>query len=726
MLLCFLALSYAGPADLEGRWNLEWTRGPATTRGTLDLRVLDEDLSAEMRWGYGPVQSATKLQHDGRSLALVVGSGEEHLQLDLRFRGDRLQGTVRYRDETTPVKGMRWGRPDTVRGPAWVPIDGLPAEEPSELELSAPVASGVFLTPDGRMVRTTPVDGRWQVDLGPDFDTLGTLSFGEGFRPLGEGRFLVQERDTGAIRWFGDDDPIAVVRGRRQWTEVQGQRLVLALATSTGGLRVVAVSLDDGTMVEHASHASADDVVLDGDLQPRVWIERTRQRSGRGVSRDELVAWGPEGQTWAVMHRPEWVVHTQVVPRIGDGPVQLIAGDDLTSLGTLDAEGFHPSASAGAWADATHLLVRDGVVDAVGWSAERLHWDARTEAGKALADVQERLQGDVVVTSRSEDDQRWTLHEEGGGVWPRAWLFDRSTGELAEVPQWDDSGASLRPVEPHVLVARDGRKLAAYVTTPDPEHFGDGPWPTVLGIHGGPWSGRHGHRNTDTPQRWARRGYATVQVDFRGTRGFGWASMHSIEARFGGQMMDDLHDGIAWAIELGVADPDRIAAVGWSYGGYASLRLVTAEAPVVRCAVAAAVRGNLLVPGGGLNQRSVGSRRWRKEHSPDEHTDRISGPVLVENGSLDGADADIIQRFVERGTNNGAQVTWLRFPWEGHGLSKPSNFHAYRVVEDRFLSACLGGPALPFDAMFGAAEVEVRGSLDTVPGLRDVVRPLEQ
>jgi len=723
MVLYFIALATAAPAHLQGSWHLEWAREPATTHGKLFLRLEGEEFTAALRWGVGATYEMTDLQREGRSFDIAFAAGDQRLYLDIEVRGDRLDGTVRLDDESSPVKGARWGRPGKVRGPAWVPVDGLPAEEPSELEFPRPARWYARLTPDGRIMRSTLVDGRWQVDLGPGFQTVGTLAYFDWFRPLDGGRILVHERDSGAVRWLGADEPIAMVERSRRWAAVHDGRLVLAVVPATGGLRVLSVSLEDGEVVDHGSHPTATDVVLSEELQPRLWIRQTRQRSGRGVTRDELVAEGPDGQTWAVMHRPDWVVDTKVLPRIGDEPVQLIAGDDLTSLGTVDAGGFHPSPSDGAWADVTRLFARNGVVDAVGWSAERLHWDARTEAGEALVAVQERLHGDVVVTSRSEDDQRWTLYEEGGGVWPRSWLYDRSSGELVEVPQLNETDITLRLVEPHVLVARDGRQLAAYVTTPDPERFGDGPWPTVLHIHGGPWSGRHGRSNTDITQRWARRGYATVQIDFRGTRGFGWASMHSSEARFGGKMMDDIHDGIAWAIERGVADPERIAAVGWSYGGYASLRLVTARVPVVRCAVAGAVRGNLLVPGGGLNVWSVGSRRWRKEHSPYQHTDRISGPVLVENGALDGANADTIERFVKRATKNGAEVTWLRYPWEGHLLRQPPNFHAYRLVEDRFLSNCLGGPARPFDATFGEAELEVRGSLDTVPGLREAVVP---
>ena len=142
----------------------------------------------------------------------------------------------------------------------------------------------------------------------------------------------------------------------------------------------------------------------------------------------------------------------------------------------------------------------------------------------------------------------------------------------------------------------------------------------------------------------------------------------------------------------------------------------------MKCTVAGLVRGNLTVPGGGLNIEAVRDAAWREAHSPDRFTERLTGPVLVWSGGRDGENADTIQDFVQRAEAAGKAVTWVRFPWEKHGLTTAANRAAIHAITDRFLGACLGGPAEEFPAELADAEFEVPAGASHVPGLAERVR----
>ncbi len=127
---------------------------------------------------------------------------------------------------------------------------------------------------------------------------------------------------------------------------------------------------------------------------------------------------------------------------------------------------------------------------------------------------------------------------------------------------------SMSPIE---IKARDGLNLVCYLSKPtDAEK----PCPMVLLVHGGPWWrdywGMH-----PTHQWLANRGYAVLSVNFRGSTGFGKAFVNASNMEWGGKMQTDLLDAVDWAIEEGIADPDRVAIMGGSYGGFATLTGVT-------------------------------------------------------------------------------------------------------------------------------------------------------
>ena len=122
-------------------------------------------------------------------------------------------------------------------------------------------------------------------------------------------------------------------------------------------------------------------------------------------------------------------------------------------------------------------------------------------------------------------------------------------------------------MKPVTIRARDGLELIGYLTTPP---SASGPLPLVLNVHGGPWA--RDEWGYDPEAQWlANRGYATLQVNFRGSTGFGKTFLNAGNREWGAKMHDDLIDAVRWAVAEGVADEGKIATYGGSYGGYAAL-----------------------------------------------------------------------------------------------------------------------------------------------------------
>ncbi|MCB9791673.1 MAG: prolyl oligopeptidase family serine peptidase [Alphaproteobacteria bacterium] len=495
-------------------------------------------------------------------------------------------------------------------------------------------------------------------------------------------------------------EPLAELGGAPAWVEARWAQedLIASVPTRIGGLRVYRLPLDGGEATLLLEDGAADDVVLSASLAPRFLLEREPVRHGKGIQFEWVTLRDSDGVNVAErVVQPWWVEDKAPVPHVGDGPVQLLGGGDLVSWMQLGPEGFEARRPS-AWADATRVLLdpERQSIQASAEDAERLRWSGDPALVEELEWLSEQLAGDVWVAERSADDRTWVLMTRSGSAHERSFVFHRDSRALHRFGrQWGAwEGESWRPVEPLVLTASDGTPLAAYLTRPDPARHGPGPYPLVLTIHGGPWAGRESWVFNASAQMWAERGYATLAVSFRGGRGFGWGAIN--RADFGGDgMMQDLRDGVSWAVAEGVADPERVASVGASYGGYAGLRLITEIPPLLRCAVAGLARGNLTTPGGGLSIESVKNPVWRASRSPDRKTRQISGPVLLWTGAEDDNSAELVAGFVEGALADGKPLTWIEFLGEGHGLRDEAHQSALMYVQDQFLSQCLGGPAWP-------------------------------
>lgn len=311
---------------------------------------------------------------------------------------------------------------------------------------------------------------------------------------------------------------------------------------------------------------------------------------------------------------------------------------------------------------------------------------------------------EVTLASRSRDETRFLIRTYSDRSLGAYYFYDRGNGaffKLAEVSPWLDE-AQLAPMHPIAYIARDGLTVHGYLTLPtgNPET----PLPVVIHPHGGPWARDNWGFNPEV-QFLANRGLAVLQMNFRGSTGYGKAFWEAGFKQWGRKMQDDVSDGVAWLRLMGIADPRRIGIFGASYGGYAVLAGLAFTPDLYRCGVDYVGVSNLFTllatipPYWELGRERlyamigdpVEDRELLRAVSPVFHADRIQAPLLVAQGANDPrvkqAESDQIVAALRR---RGIDVTYMVKENEGHGFQNEENrFDLYRAME-HFLSAHLG------------------------------------
>ncbi|WP_455356671.1 S9 family peptidase [Streptomyces sp. SYSU K217416] len=323
-----------------------------------------------------------------------------------------------------------------------------------------------------------------------------------------------------------------------------------------------------------------------------------------------------------------------------------------------------------------------------------------------FADVLEHLEklsdGDLAAVSSDESEQRWVIsftHDRDPDV---TYFYDHSTGEsrlLFRGRQNLDRDA-LAPMRPVTITSRDGLPLHSYLTLPvGIDHAG---LPLVLFVHGGPWTRDIWHFNP-VAQLFANRGYAVLQVNFRGSTGYGKAFTKAAIGQFAGRMHDDLIDGVNWAVDQGYADPDRVAILGGSYGGYAALVGAAFTPDVFAAAVDIVGISNLatfmrsqpdFVKPHLVNNwyRYVGDPADPRQEadllarSPISRVDQIRTPLMVVQAANDArvnqAESDQIVQALHA---HGVPVEYTVMMGGGHAFDDPKNAIALYQAVERFL-----------------------------------------
>lgn len=359
--------------------------------------------------------------------------------------------------------------------------------------------------------------------------------------------------------------------------------------------------------------------------------------------------------------------------------------------------------------DVSHVLLHPDTyeVQAVAFNKDRLEWTVLDESIKRdferLRDIH---RGDLLISGHDDANQTWMIRftVDNGPV--PFYAYDRkqqsATLLFEHQPAW--STYTLARMEPISFSSRDGLTIHGYLTLPPGE--AQTSLPMVLNVHGGPWF-RDSWGYHPEAQLFANRGYACLQINFRGSTGYGKDFLHAGDKEWGRKMHHDLVDGVNWAIEQGIADPQRIAIYGGSYGGYAALVGATFTPDLFCCAVDIVGPSNLLTfiqslpPYWSMGQSvifrtRVGNPDTEEEllqsRSPLFKVDQIKIPLLIAQGANDPrvkqAESEQIVAAMKR---KGIPYEYLLFPDEGHGFVKPENRLTFYAAVEKFLARYLGG-----------------------------------
>ncbi len=347
------------------------------------------------------------------------------------------------------------------------------------------------------------------------------------------------------------------------------------------------------------------------------------------------------------------------------------------------------------------------VLTAAVFTRDKLEYHFFDEWRRQLQEkLEKKLPGiEVALSSMSRDEDRFIVRTHSDRSRGAYWFYDAKTDELrklADVSPWlnEEQLATMVPVR---IPARDGLELPAYLTLPpgvEPKNL-----PAVLLVHGGPWA-RDDWGFDGGAQFLANRGYAVLQVNYRGSTGYGRDFWEKGFKQWGKKMQDDVTDAAKWLVGEGIADPKRIAIYGGSYGGYAALAGMAFTPDVYAAGISFVGPSNLFTllatvppywePMRKMQYEMVGDPDKEKDlltaASPLFSADKIRAPLLIAQGANDPrvkkAESDqIVAALKERGID----VPYIVKDNEGHGFANEENrMYFYRAVE-KFLAKHLGG-----------------------------------
>ena len=348
-------------------------------------------------------------------------------------------------------------------------------------------------------------------------------------------------------------------------------------------------------------------------------------------------------------------------------------------------------------------------LEAVQFTRARQEWTALDPALQADFEILAAVtDGDWSITSRDLADALWVVSYVRDSGPTRFYLYNRTTktAEFLFSSQPALEEYMLAPMTPVTFPARDGLALSGYLTLPvglEPKHL-----PLVLLVHGGPWA-RDVWGYSATVQMLANRGYGVLQINFRGSSGYGKAHLNAGDREWGAKMHTDLLDGKQWAIAEGYADPARVAIMGGSYGGYATLAGLAFTPEEFVCGVDIVGPSNLLtllqtIPPYWSTLVATFYKRMGRLDEPDFLKSRsplfaagnITKPLLIAQGANDPrvkqAESD---QIVTAMREQGLPVEYIVFPDEGHGFARPENNRKFIAAAEAFLARHLGGRAEP-------------------------------
>lgn len=406
------------------------------------------------------------------------------------------------------------------------------------------------------------------------------------------------------------------------------------------------------------------------------------------------------------------------------GDRQTLAEDDRVDIGGVL---YHP-------------ISHEPQAYATNWTRTRWH-PIDPSIAADIHSLDDLGEGDWRILSRSDDDAQWIVQYTLSHKPDRFYLYDKArktrTLLFTATPQLED--LQLSRLHPYVVTTDDGFDLVSYLLLPpwvDPDEDGrvERPVPMIVLVHGGPSDERAQFAFGSLLHWLANRGYGVMYVNFRGSAGFGKAYMNAQALEWGGRMHQDVLDQVNWAVDQGIADPEKVAILGGSYGGYEVLVGMTMTPDVFACGVDIVGPSNLEIFMPHWDPDTIGKvigdprteagRALLRSRSPINFAHQTKHPVLIGQGANDSrvpqAQSDMV---VEKMLASGVDVTYVVFPDEGHGFMTPANSMAFNAVMEVFLSECLGGRRQEISDQIRESSMQVPVGMEHIPGLREALDP---
>ena len=459
--------------------------------------------------------------------------------------------------------------------------------------------------------------------------------------------------------------------------------------------------------------------LIDNDLEPRFGFAPTPDGGGNVVDF--------EGEVFAVIPPEDFLTTNAIGFNGANDAVYMLdsRGRDKAALTVVSIDtGESTVIAENDKADISGVLTHSETHEPIAYNVDYLKsaWYAIDDDTAAdLEALTDALGGSLSIVATTDDMSRWIVHEDAAVRSGAYYLYDRESRSVTKMLEQRPALAdyTLAPMQAVEIPARDGLTLVSYLTLPaDSDADGDGrpdaALPMVLAVHGGPWA-RDGYGYNAWHQWLANRGYAVLSVNYRGSTGFGKAFTRAAIGEFAGKMHDDLIDGVQWAVDEGIADPERVAIAGGSYGGYATLIGVSFTPDTFACGVDIVGPSSLvtLIESFPEYWKPILQGTWytyvgdpedpaaRKDmlaRSAISRVDDIKVPLLVGQGQNDPRVTKLeSDQLVEAMSENELPVTYVNFPDEGHGFARPENRLAFYSVMEGFLEGCLGGTSEPIE-----------------------------
>jgi dipeptidyl aminopeptidase/acylaminoacyl peptidase len=606
---------------------------------------------------------------------------------------------------------------------------------PRSVLFGNPERTSPHISPDGtRLAWIAPRDGVLNVWVAPIGGADGvdwaaaqavTEDTDRGVRVFGwarDGRHVLYLQDVGGDENWRLYDVDLESMARRDLTPFEGIHAnIIATSKRRPTEVLVGINADNpqlhdvyrldlvtGTLVKEIANPGYAGWVADEDLAVRCALEPLPDGAF-----DVLVRDSDPGDWRKLLTIPaEDATSSDVVSFSGDGSSLLMisaAGSNTGRLTRVDlstgaAEVLAEDPSADVTGAMLHPDTRDPQIVAI--LKDRMTYVVLDPSVQDdLKAIQALHPGDPVLAGRDDSDETWLVGFTNDTGPVPYFMYDRAsrTGRFLFEHQPALSGYELAPMEPFSYQARDGLEIHGYVTFPP--GLGRSGLPAVLNVHGGPQA-----RDTwgyDAEAQWlANRGYLCIQVNYRGSTGYGKAFVTAGDREWGGKMHDDLVDAVGYAVAQGWADPSRVAIYGGSYGGYAALVGAAFTPGVFCCAVDIVGPSNLKtlletippywVPVIAQLYRRVGNPEtdadflWSRSPLSRVHDIRI--PLLIAQGANDPrvkqAESEQIVAALQEA---GIEYEYMLFPDEGHGFAKPENRIKFYTAAERFLARYLGG-----------------------------------